>query len=140
MSKFVMKNRPKKPSEPRTITMEVGNYTTLGYFLECVEKFKTENPDRSEREIMLSIEDTDWGDRETITLNVGPEGQKEYEAKKEKYLLDFGIYRTWMHTHKKEIAKWKAAEKNRVAKRKLVRTQDRLTKELAGVKAKLEKA
>ncbi len=140
MSKFKMRPRPKKPTEPRTITFEVGCYVTLGYMLECIEKFKTENPDRSEREIMLTIDDTNWGENNTIVLSAPPQSQRDYEAKLEAYKLDLKAYKSWQKSHEKEINKWKLAEKKKAAKRKLKRSQDRLVKELAVVEAKLEKA
>jgi hypothetical protein len=139
MSRFKMRPRPKKPTEPRTITFEVGCYVTLGYMLECVEKFKAENPDRSEREIMLAIEDTSWGEDNTIVLNAPPQSQRDYEAKLEEYKLELKAYKSWQKSHEKEIDKWKAAEKKRAAKRKLTRTLERLNNEIEKVEAKLVK-
>jgi hypothetical protein len=135
-----MRPRPKKPSEPATITFEVGCYVTLGYMLECIEKFKVENPDRSEREIMLAIEDTNWGENNTIVLSAPPQSHAAYEVDLAAYKLDLKAYQSWQKSHEKEIDKWKVAEKKKVAKRKLKRTQERLTKEMAAIEAKLEKA
>jgi hypothetical protein len=139
MTTFKMRNRPKKPIEPRTISFEVGCMVTLGYFQECVEKFKTENPDRSEREIMVVIEDTDWGHNNSIHLSAPPESQRDYETKKEEYKLELKAYKMWQGAHEKEIDIHKVKQKKRAARTKLLRSQERLNKELAKVQAKLEK-
>lgn len=136
MSKFVMQHKPKRPSEPRTVNMEIGGYVTLGYLLECVEKFKVENPDRSEREIMFSVEDNTW-DGNTIYINAPPQTMKAYEAQMQTYKVDLKAYQMWQKKHPKEIAKRKEAEKKKVLKRKLLRRMERLTKELEGVESKL---
>ena len=141
MSSFKMRTRPKKPTQPQTITFEVGSCVTLEYLLEHVEKFKAENPDRSPKEIMLEIEETDWHDRRAnILLSVPPQSQKSYEAKVEAYKLDVKAYKSWQKGHEKEIDLWKVAEKKKAAKRKLKWTQKRLNKELAAVEVKLGKA
>ncbi len=139
MSSFKMRPRPKKPTEPRTETFEVGCHVTLGYLLECVEKFKTENPDRSDREIMLCTEETDWHGW-TIMLEVPPQSQREYEAKLQAYKIEVKAYKMWQGKHEVEIDKHKIKEKKAAAKRKLKRTQERLAKEMAAIEAKLEKA
>jgi hypothetical protein len=139
MSKFVMKKRPKKPTKPRTISYEVGNYVTLGYMKECIEKFKTENPDRSEREIMLNIEETYWGGF-TICLEAPPESQRGYEAKLEEYKIQLKEYKVWQEAHPEQITKYRENQKKKAAKTKLERTKERLAKEMAAVEAKLEKA
>jgi hypothetical protein len=137
---FKMRARPKKPTQPRTITFEVGCYVTLGYFNECVEKFKTENPDRSEREIMLAIEDTDWDHNTAIVLSAPPQSQRDYEAKVDAYKIELKAYKMWQGSHEVEIDKHKVKEKKAAKKRKLKRTQERLVKEMAAIEAKLEKA
>jgi hypothetical protein len=140
MAAFKMRPRPRKPTEPQTITFEVGGFVTLGYFLECVEQFKTENPDRSPREIMLNIEEKDWGcPRWTIVLEAPPQSQAAYEKKLEEYKIEFKAYKMWQKAHEKEIDKHKIKAKKATAKRKLKRTQERLKKEMAAIEAKLEK-
>ncbi len=139
MSKFEMRPRPKRPTLPRHVTFEVGGYVTLGYLHECVEKFKTENPGRSEQEIMLSIENEDYCDSR-IYLNAPPESHRGYEKKLEAYQIELKSYKMWKGKYEVEIGKCKAVEKKKVAKRKLKRTEDRLIKEMEAVKAKLEKA
>jgi hypothetical protein len=138
MSKFVMKNRPKKPTEPRTIYFEVGDYVTLGYFTECVEKFKAENPDRSPKQIMLSVEEGYEG--YVLQLEATPQSQMDYEATLQTYKVELQAYESWRVKHKKEIEKWKAAGKKVIAKRKLEKRMVRLAKELEEVEAKLVKA
>ncbi len=139
MSKFKMRPRPKKPTKPRHVTFEVGAHVTLGYLHECVEKFKTENPGRSEQEIILSIEEGDYSCY-SIYLNAPPESHRGYEKKLEAYQIELKSYKMWQGKYEVEIGRCRAAEKKKVAKRKLKRTEDRLIKEMAAVKAKLEKA
>jgi hypothetical protein len=140
-SKFKMRPRPKKPSEPRTITFQVGSYVTLGYMNECVEKFKAENPDRSEREIMLSVETMEcWREDYTIILSAPPQSQRNYEAKLNEYKLELKAYKSWQKAHEKEIDKHKIKEKKAAAKRRLNRTLERLSKEIEKVEAKLVKS
>ena len=138
MSKFVMKQRPKKPTEPRTVRYEVGNYVTLGYMQECIEKFKTENPDRSEREIMLNVEETYWHGGFSIYLEAPPQSQRDYEAKLEAYKIELKQYKGWQQAHTEQITKYRENKKKRAAKTKLQRTKERLEKEMAAVEAKLE--
>jgi hypothetical protein len=139
MSKFKMRTRPKKPSEPASVSYEVGDHVSVGYLLECIEKFKAENPGRSEREITLEIEH-EWHDGYGIYLVAPPETYRAYEKKLAEYKLDLKAYQSWQKAHPKEIEKHKAAQKKATAKRKLARTKDRLVKEMAAVEAKLEKA
>ncbi len=145
MSKFEMRPRPRKPTQPKHVTFEVGSRVTLGYLHECVEKFKTENPGRSEQEIMLSIEQEGYScdsiySYDSIYLNAPPESHRGYEKKLEAYQIELKSYKMWQGKYEVEIGRCRAAEKKKVAKRKLKRTEDRLIKEMAAVKAKLEKA
>ncbi len=57
MAEFKMRNRPKKPTAPKHITFEVGDDVTFGYMLECIEKFKSENPDRNPRDMMVEVDE-----------------------------------------------------------------------------------
>ena len=138
MSKFVMKIRPKKPTQPQESTKDVGNYVTFGYLLECVEKFKIENPGRTNREIMIETMDCEYtGAR--IFLTAPPRSFSLYEADLETYKIELKSYKAWQVQYKTQIAKHKAAEKKATAKRKLLRRMESLTKELEGVEGKLAK-
>jgi hypothetical protein len=139
MSSFKMRPRPKKPTEPRPISYEIGDSVTVGYLLECVEKLKLENPDRSDNQIRLQIEH-EWHDGYGIYLVAPPVAYRVYEEKLAAYKLDLKAYQSWQKAHPKEIEKEKAKQKKATAKRKLKRIEDRLNKELDAVKAKLEKA
>lgn len=139
MSKFVMKNRPKKPTEPWHVSFEIGNYVTLGRVLECIEKFKEENPNCIDREIMLEAEYTNY-DGVVMLITAPPTSQCIYEANLQKYKVELNAYQIWQKKHKKEIEKHKAAEKKATAKRKLENTMVRLAKELEDTETKLRKA
>ncbi len=139
MSSFKMRNRPKKPTEPKTISFEVGKYVALEYLLECVEKFKEEHPDRNPKEILVTVEETAWAGM-SVFLEAPPRSQREYEAKQEAYKLELKAYKSWQDGHAPEIQKHKAVKKKATAKTKLKRTQERLNKELAAVEVKLGKA
>ncbi len=138
MSKFVMKNRPKKPTEPTHVNYEVGNYVSVGYMLECIEKFKIENPDHTPRDMTVEAESCTYeGTR--MFLTGPPPSQKDYEAKHLTYKIELKAYQMWQKKHKKEIEKHKAAKKKATAKRKLENTMVRLNKELEAVESKLAK-
>ncbi len=139
MSKFVMKNRPKKPTEPRSVQYEVGNLVSLGYLNECVEKFKTENPGLIESGISLEVEQN-WFEGWYIFLTAPPESYNIYEKKLMAYKVELKAYQMWQKKHKTQIVKAKATEKKATAKRKLMRTMERLNKELEATESKLAKS
>ena len=138
MSKFVIKNRPKKPAEPQYVNYNVGNYVTVGYVLECIEKFKAENPDLTTRELTLEARDDDYLGSHMF-LTAPPQSHKNYEIKMETYKTELRAYKAWQGQYKTQIEKHKAAEKKATAKRKLLRRMESLTKELEGVESKLAK-
>ena len=138
MAKFKMRNRPKKPAKPEETTKNVGNYVTLGYLLECVEKFKIENPGRTDREIMFETQECNHtGSR--IVLTAPPRSFSIYEDDLETHHIELKSYKAWQVQYKTQIATHKAAEKKATDKRKLLRTMERLNKELEGVESKLAK-
>lgn len=139
MSNFKMRNQPKRPAAPQHIDMEVGNYFTLSYMSESIEKFKSENPGVDPKDIMIEAEDNGY-DGTTIILTSPPQSKEIYDKKIQEYKIERKAYDAWRVKYKKEIGKYKAAKKKLVAKRKLERSKERLTKELAAVEGKLEKA
>ncbi len=139
MSKFVLKNRPKKPQAPTHVTYPVGNWISLSHFLECVEKFKNEWPDMNPAHIGVEAEHDDY-EGARIYLEAPPASFGNYEEKIDKYRVEYKAYKAWQIKHKKEILKAKEEQKIKAAKHKLERTKDRLTKEMEEVDAKLEKA
>ena len=136
MATFKMRNRPKKPTEPEHVSFEVGNYVTVGYMLECIEKFKTENPDRTPRDMMVEGESCEYeGTR--VFLTAPPQSQTSYEATLMTYKVELKAYQMWQQKHKKEIEKAKVVKKKETAARKLERTQVRLKKELEEVEKRI---
>jgi hypothetical protein len=75
-----------------------------------------------------------------ITLEAAGKSHTQYEKEMRQYKKEMKAYKLWQIEKADEIIVWKEAEKKRIAKAKLQRTQDRLNKELAAVEAKLEKA
>ena len=138
MAKFEMKTRPKKPTQPSHESFELGNYVSMAYMLECIEKFKNENPDHTPSDMMVEAYDDDY-DGPRMLLTSPPPSQKEYEAKHQAYKLALKTYQMWQKANKPQIDKHKAAEKKATAKRKLLRRMESLTKELEGVEGKLAK-
>lgn len=139
MTKFKMRNRPKKPAEPRHVDMEVGNYVTLSYLMESVEKFKVENPEVDSKDITVESMYDDCGGI-SIYLTAPLQSREIYDKKIQEYKIELEVYESWRVKYKKEIEKHKAATKKLIAKRKLERLKERLNKELAAAEAKLEKA
>ena len=138
MAKFKTKNRPKKPTEPEHVSFEVGNYVTVGYLLECIEKFKIENPDHTPRDMMMEAESCSY-EETRMFLTAPPPSQKEYELKHLAYKIKLKAYKVWQQKHKKEIEKAKAVKKKETAVHKLERTKTRLEKEMTEVNHKLAK-
>ena len=139
MSKFEMKSRPKKPTEPQHINYKVGNYVTVGYMLECIEKFKTENPDHTPRDMMVEAYDDSY-DGTYMVLTGPPPSQSDYVKKHLAYKIELKAYQMWQKANKPQIDKHKAVKKKATAKRKLLHSMERLTKELETVEAKLAKS
>ncbi|KKL23674.1 hypothetical protein LCGC14_2422990, partial [marine sediment metagenome] len=136
MAKFKMKNRPKKPTDPQHVSFEVGNYVTVGYMLECIEKFKTEHPDRTPREMMVEGESCEYeGTR--MFLTAPPQSQTTYAGMLQLYKVELKAYQMWQQKHKREIEKAKVVKKKETAMRKLERTKLRLEKEMTEVNHKL---
>ncbi len=138
MSSFKMRNRPKKPSGPRHVDTRVGNYVSLSYLLETIEKFKIYNPEVDPRDIMLEAQN-DWYEGGSIYLTAPPQPREVYEEELQEYKIEYKSYQAWQVKYKKEIAKHNAAKKKATTKTKLKRTQTRLNKELMVVQAKLER-
>ena len=138
MVKFKMKNRPKKPTKPREVNYKVGNYVTVEYLLECIEKFKAENPDPTDREMMVEAEHCDYT-KSTMFLTAPAPSWTAYEASLQTYKIELKAYKAWQAQNKKAIEKTKVVKKKQIAKRKLLRRMERLTKELEETKYKLAK-
>lgn len=139
MSKFIMKNRPKKPSEPQSVHIEVGDRVSLGYLNECVERFKVENPGLIEEGIHLELMEN-WYEGYSIFLTAPPESYNTYHTKLNLYKAEMRAYKAWQKKNKNNIEKCKAMKKKATAKRKLENTMVRLTKELEDAETKLKKA
>ncbi len=139
MSKFKMRNRPKRPAKPSHVNMEIGNYFTLGYLLESIDRFKEENPEVDSKDIKIESEDNGY-DGVVVFLTAPPQAAEIYDAKLDTYKIELKVYEAWRVKNKKEITKHKAAQKKLTAKRKLERSKERLAKELATVEAKLKGA
>ena len=139
MSKFKMRDRPKKPARPEHVSYEVGNFVTVGYMLECIEKFKIENPGRTDRELMVDAEENGYTGS-CMFLTAPPQSQTAYEIDIQLYRVELKSYKAWQMQYKTQIKKHKAAEKKATAKRKLERTKVKLLKEMEAVAIKLEKA
>ena len=138
MAKFVMKTRPKKPTKPQHVNYKVGYYVSVGYMLECIEKFKTENPDHTPRDMMVEVYDDSY-DGTYMVLTGLPPSQGDYEKKHQTYKIELKAYQMWQNKNKTQIEKHKASEKKARAKRKLERTKTRLEKEMTEVNHKLAK-
>jgi uncharacterized protein YdiU (UPF0061 family) len=136
MSKFKMRNRPKKPSEPSRVTFEVGDWVSVGYMLECIEKFQAENPGSTTREMMVETEQRDYHEM-VIVLTAPAQSQQDYEADLQSYKIDHKAYKAWQEKHKVEIAKAKVVAKEKRAQTKLETTRARLLAELEKVENKL---
>ena len=138
MAKFKMMSRPKKPTEPIHISYELGNYMSIGYVLECIEKFKIENPDHTPIDMQMEAE-YDSYDGTRIYLTSPPPSQKDYEKKHLAYKIELKAYQMWQKKNKKDIEKAKAVKKKETAERKLKLTIERLEKDMSTAKAKLAK-
>lgn len=138
MSKFVMKTRPKKPTQPTSVQYEVGECVSLAYLNECVEKFKTENPGLIKSSINVEVEEN-WSEGWYIFLTAPPESYNIYLTKLNQYNITLKEYKEWQKKNKKSIETHKARNKTATAKRKLERTRERLMKEMKGVESKLAK-
>ena len=104
MAKFKKRNRPKKPTEPQHVSYKVGNYVTVGYLLECIEKFKAENPDPTDREMMVEAEHCDYTGS-TMFLTAPAPSWTAYEASLQTYKIELKAYKAWQV---EEDAKFKA--------------------------------
>lgn len=139
LATFEMRNRPRKPREPKPIYEELGCSISVLDLEKKIEDLKTKYPDVSADTFQLCV-DYGWdGELGVIQIHVPPASWSVYEANMEKYRDDLKDYNAWRKKHKRQIDDWKAKEKKATAKRKLERTQERLQKELADVENKLNK-
>ena len=100
MSKFVMKNRPKKPTEPRHVNYEMGNYLSLEYMQECIDAFKKENPEVDSKDITIEAKENEYNSA-VIYLTAPPESRTLYDAKLQTYRIELKAYKVWQEKHKK---------------------------------------
>jgi hypothetical protein len=101
-----------------------------------VESFMKEHIHLTMADISLEFDPHEY----EIILEAAGKSHKQYMEETEQYKKEMKAYRIWQATKADEITAYKEGEKKRIAKAKLNRTKERLTKEIAAVEAKLEKA
>jgi hypothetical protein len=101
-----------------------------------VEKFMKEHTHLSLCDISLEFDPHEY----EIILEAAGKSHTQYEKEMVQYKKEMKAYKLWQIERADDIIAFKEAEKKRIAKAKLQRTQDRLNKELAAVEAKLERA
>jgi len=138
MSKFMWMTRPKKPSQDGSLDRQLYNGMSIKELNEEVESFMKMHTHIDLNDISL---EWDYDDSYvTMQLSAAGKSHAQYMQEIAKYKKEMKAYRIWQATNADEIVAFKEAEKKRIAKGKLQRTQERLKKEMAAVEAKLEKA
>jgi hypothetical protein len=130
-----MQHRPKKPSQDGELTQDLYNGTTIPDLYVEVEEFMKKNPHLIQADVSI-----EWDIEDGMTLTAAGKPYAVYQREVTKYRKDLKAYNDWRADNREAILKHKAAEKKRIAKRKLTRTLERLGKEIEQVEAKLVSA
>jgi hypothetical protein len=102
---------------------------------EEIKGFMKKNP-----HLTLSDVSIEWDMEDGMALEAAGKPYAVYQEELATYQRELKTYNNWRADNREEILKYKAAEKKRVAKRKLTRTLERLGKEIEKVEAKLVEA
>jgi multidrug resistance efflux pump len=105
-------------------------------FSHELEEFMKEHTHLTVADVSLEFDPHEY----EITLEAAGKSHAQYEKEMVQYKKEMKAYKLWQIERADDIIAFKEAEKKRIAKAKLQRTQDRLNKELAAVEAKLERA
>ena len=126
MAQFEMRKRPKKPSEPATVSKELGYIMSFGDLKENIDKFAEENDVKSLNRIEIWSGGS-YYDEATIIIQASTGSLADYELKMSDYRKELKSYKSWQLRHKKQIeihtAENKKAIKIRVLERRLLRAQ-----------------
>jgi hypothetical protein len=128
--------RPKKPSEDGQLTRDLWNCISMRDFSHELEEFMKEHTHLTVADVSLEFDPHEY----EITLEAAGKTHIQYNKEMVQYKKEMKAYKLWQIERADDIIAFKEAEKKRIAKAKLQRTQDRLNKELAAVEAKLERA
>jgi hypothetical protein len=102
---------------------------------EEIKGFMKKNP-----HLALSDVSLEWDMEDGMALEAAGKPAAVYKREVATYRRELKDYNDWRADNREGILKHKAAEKKRIAKRKLTRTLERLGKEIEQVEAKLVKA
>jgi len=138
MTEFKLRNRPRKPEEPRWITQELSGSISINELLKEVERLKQKHGyDLDYSGLSLACYEDDYNCY--MSLELPPTPTAEYERKMVEYKVKLKDYNEWREKNKKQIELAKKQQKEQIALNKIKRTKARLEKELAEVESKLER-
>ena len=137
MSKFVMRDRPKKPSQDGILSTPLFCSLTIDELIYEVNLFVKKYPHLTTADITIEYEyDNDYGG---LSLQAAGKPFEMRQKETEHYQRAMKEYNLWRATNVDEIAAWKKSEKKRIAHDKLLRAKARAEKELTEIQLKLGK-
>ena len=137
MATFKMRNRPKKPVEPRAISEEIGDCTLFTELKEKVDKF-VEKHQISIDKVEVVVGDS-WKDDyySTICLESPGKTHSLYNREILVYQAELKEYNKWRQDNRVEIEKEKLRLKAEIKQRKLEMSVGKAKKNLEEAERKL---
>jgi len=133
-----MRNRPKKPTEPRAISEEIGEmifYTDLQY---KVEKFREHHQLSLSAIIEICIGDGNYDSRTSIYIETEGKSHASYNKEMLVYTAELKEYNNWRKDNRVDIEKEKAKTKEQIRVRKLEKRLVKATKDAEDIRVQLE--
>lgn len=137
MATFKMMNRPKKPTEPRAISEEIGDEIFFSELLEKADKFRTTHQLASITQIEVVVGEN-WSEGYCICLETEGKTHVSYNKEMLVYKAELKKYNNWRKDNRVEIEKQKATTKEKIRVRKLEKRLAKATKDAEDLRVQLE--
>ena len=137
MAEFKMRNRPKKPQEPRAISEQLGYDLLFSELLLRVELFMENNQLSSTKEVEVCVGDN-WDGGYCLCLEAEGKTHSLYNKEILVYKAELKEYNDWRKDNRVEIEKEKIKIKETIRIRKLEKRLAAATKTAEDLKVKLE--
>lgn len=137
MATFKMMNRPKKPTEPRAISEEIGYDLMFSDLQSKVEKFVELHQLASTAVVEVVIGDH-WDGGYCICLEAEGKTYGLYNKEIDVYTKELKKYNDWRKDNRVAVEIEKAKTKEKIRIRKLEKRLEKATKDAEDIRVKLE--
>lgn len=137
MATFKMMNRPKKPTEPRAISEDIGCDVMFPDLQIRVDKFVEHNQLSSSAKVEVVVGDH-WDGGYCMVLETEGKTHSLYNKEMAIYAIELKVYNNWRKDNRIEIEKDKAKAKKEIKIRNLEKRLAKATKDAEDLKVKLE--